>query len=607
MGLLQRAVETYDAGQSLVGVYRENHEPLPPIGHTLTSADLEITLDCDGNFSGARKVEKTEPKILIPVTEDSGGRTSALAPHPLCEQLKYLTKDNEKANALYLAQLRQWADSEYAHPMLLPILRYVEGGTIVSDLTQSGIISPRTKGGYDEKWMVRWRVNGLDEAQSAACWMNQALFQAFTDYYCHKIAERAPALCMIEGKPVPAASQHPKGIIPVNGNAKLISANDSSGFTYRGRFTDDWQAASIGYVASQKAHSALRYLTAEQGVNIGGRVFLCWNPQGKTLPKPMGGLRGAGAQPRWAPSDYRKELENTLLSFKREKQLSGKETAVIAAFDAATTGRLALTYYNELSARQFLQRMHDWDARCCWYMPDGIRAPALWQIVDCAFGAQRETPRGTLLETDDKVRCQHIQRLLDCKLSGGNFPLDIVRALTQRAATPQAYEPGVWRRIMRTACAALQKYRYDAKRGGDEMNWELDKKDRSFQYGRLLAVMERAEEDYYQSTNQQRQTNAIKSLSEFRRRPWYVFERVNRQLQLAYLPRIAPSQAARYTRLTGEIISILKDCPDAGTQKDLNRQLDDSYLMGYELQRNAFFTKKDNTETEEKEHGNSEQ
>ena len=603
MGLLQRAVENYDCSRPLAGVYREDHEPLAPVGHTLTSANLEITIDRNGRFREARKVDKSEPKILIPVTEESNGRTSALSPHPLCEQLKYLVKSNEKANEMYVAQLRDWVDSEYAHPMLRPILQYIESGTILSDLTQSGVLSLNAKGVYDEKLLVRWRVLGLDETQSSACWMHQTLFQAFTEYYLRKISDRRPALCMIEGKTGPAASQHPKGIIPINGNAKLISANDSSGFTYRGRFTDDWQAATIGYVASQKAHNALRWLAAEQGVNIGGRVFLCWNPQGKTLPKPMGGLRPTQSQARWLPSDYQEELRNTLFSFKQDAQLKGNETAVLAAFDAATTGRLSVTYYNELSVAQFLQRMHDWDKHCCWYTPFGIQAPPLWQIVDCAFGTQR----GAFLETDDKIKRQHIQRLLDFKLSGGSFPLDMVQALVERASMPLAYDTKNWRRIVSTACAALQKYRYDTKQGGDEMAWELDKQDRSFQFGRLLAVMECAEADFLQSAHEERQTNAIKFMSEFRQRPWHVFERINLQLHKAYLPRIALWQKNRYERLVGEITSILKDIPEVQTEADLNTPLKDIYLMGYELQRNDFFTKKEKTESEEHENGNSEQ
>lgn len=139
------------------------------------------------------------------------------------------------------------------------------------------------------------------------------------------------------------------------------------------------------------------------------------------------------------------------------------------------------------------------------------------------------------------------------------------------------------------------------------MAWELDKQDRSFQFGRLLAVMERAEADFYQKINEERQTNAIKFLSEFRQRPWHVFERINLQLQKAYLPRIAKMQRNRYERLVGEITSILKDIPEVQTEADLNTPLKDIYLMGYELQRNEFFTKKEKTETEEHENGNSEE
>lgn len=75
MGLMQKAVETYDANLQLVGVYSEGHEPLAPVGHILTSATVEITISCEGCLRSVRKVEKSEPKILIPVTEGSGGRS----------------------------------------------------------------------------------------------------------------------------------------------------------------------------------------------------------------------------------------------------------------------------------------------------------------------------------------------------------------------------------------------------------------------------------------------------------------------------------------------------------------------------------------------------
>lgn len=92
MGLMQRAVETYDNNRQLIGVYSEGSEPLAPVGHILTRADIEVTLNSGCEFLSARRLDKSEPKILIPVTEESGGRSGTKAyqrPHPLCDAFKY--------------------------------------------------------------------------------------------------------------------------------------------------------------------------------------------------------------------------------------------------------------------------------------------------------------------------------------------------------------------------------------------------------------------------------------------------------------------------------------------------------------------------------------
>ena len=185
MSLLQKAVETYDAHASLAGEVKKTnqtgvdgkavkaYQPLAPIGHTITSADIEITLDGEGRFRQARQVDRKEPKIIIPVTEDSAGRTSTPAAHPLCEQVGYLSGRDEKKFTLYVEQLREWEESEFSHPMLRPILRYVEGRTLLADLAASGIEK------VDDKQLVRWRVMGLGLEDGGDCWDNQALFRAF--------------------------------------------------------------------------------------------------------------------------------------------------------------------------------------------------------------------------------------------------------------------------------------------------------------------------------------------------------------------------------------------------------------------------------------------
>lgn len=595
MGLLQKAIETYDANADLVGVYSEGHDPLAPISHIVAKAHLEITLNAQGCFIGACTVNESEQNTIIPVTEKSGGRTSGLAAHPLCDQIKYVTSIDKAAHELYFKELCNWEESAYTHPILTAVRAYVAKGTILNDLINAGIISQSGKpDGKTLKLMIRWRVNGCG-SEEPACWKNKRLFALYQDYYLSLISMRDHIFCMISGKEDSTVLQHPSGIIPIPYKAKLISFN-SDDFAYRGRFTEERQAATVGYVASQKAHNALRWLRSNQSVRefSGNRIFLCWNPQGKEVPRIMRPMRREDAEAVRMPDNYRQQLMSTMLSFRKDHQLSAADQAVIASFDAATTGRLAVTYYNEISLETFLERMVDWDAHCCWYNGKyGIQAPNLLQITDCAFG----TVRGGWLETDDKIQRQLLQRLLDCKVSGGVFPVDIVKVLVHRASSPQSYDEAIWRRILHTACAALQKYRYDTKQGGNEMAWELSRKDRSFQYGRLLAVMERAELDYYRKTNESRQTNAIKFMAEYRRRPFSVFERINRHLHQAYLNRIDERSAGRYEKLVGEIFAILRDFPE----EELNKPLDDTYLMGYELQRNAFYVKNNSEENTEEE------
>ena len=586
MGLLQKACETYDCHASYAGLLREGHETLAPVSHILTSAQIEITLDQDGNFVDGRAVDKTEPKIVIPVTEESGGRTSAPCAHPLCEQLGYLADYDEKKHALYVDQLADWADSPYGHPKLRPILAYVTSGTILTDLTRSSVIQLDEKGRpKDEKALVRWRVVGLDTTGNTACWTDQSLFRAFIDYYRTKTEQQAQTLCMIGGDLSRPASQHPKGIIPLcGGNAKLISSNDSSGFTYRGRFSEDWQAATVSYEASQKAHNALRWLAAEQGAQVvhGGRAFLCWNPQGKKVCGVTGPFR-IDAEPITEPTEYQAALQKILLGYKAA--LPDNAGVVIAAFDAATTGRLSMTYYNELLGSDFLERLYDWDASCCWPNRRGaIWSPSLPQIVNCAFGTQQ----GQFLKTDDRVLKQQMQRLVSCRVDRARLPADLKQALVQRASRPLAYEKAVREKILFTACAVSRKYYFD--RNKEECHMELDpgKHDRSYQFGRLLAVLEKVERDTYGS-DEVREPNAIRQQSVFCQRPLYAASNIEKQLERAYFPRLRPGTRAFYKNLISQIMEEIHRFPDS----QWNQPLADTYLMGYYLQRGALYAPKE--------------
>lgn len=581
MGLMQRALETYESHLRFAG-NREGSTAMAPIAHIVTRADVEITLDSEGVFVIASAVAKTEPKIIIPATEASAGRTSAPCAHPLCEQLGYLLPQNEKKYKLYIGQLTAWEKSKFSHPKLRPVLRYVENGTVLEDLVTCGLVKLTPNGmPENEKLFIRWRVQ---EGQIEECWQDSTLLDAYTRYSIQN-SKGLRGLCMVTGEEAILAGQHPKGIVPFNGNAKLISANDSSGFTYRGRFTEEWQAGAISYEASQKAHNALRWLVQEQGVKetYGGRTFLCWNPQGKVVTPVTMPFRTS--KPVFRASDYREALKKTLESKKQEFEIT--DGVIIVAFDAATTGRLSVTYYNEFLARDFFQRLHDWDKTCCWCdYRFGIQSPTLRQIVNCAFGTQKTEKGVTRMSADEQVMCQQMQRLVACRVDRAGMGTDIVRALVSKASQLQIYEPSVRETILSTACAVIRKYRNDRFKEEWEMALETEKRDRSYQFGRLLAVMEKVERDTYDDADE-REPNAIRMQSVFCQRPMYAAGILEKQLEQAYFLRHSPGIRGWYKTLIAQIMEIISQFP----QEEWNMPLEDSYLMGYYLQRNAMYTK----------------
>ena len=508
---------------------------------------------------------------------------------------------NEKKFKLYTEQLTNWAKSEHTHPKLTPVLRYVKGGTILSDLLRCGLVKVNEKGEPEnEKMLVRWRVLG---EEPEACWLDGSLFDAFTEYYLS--TQNGPAgLCMVTGVEAAAAGQHPKGIVAINGNAKLISANDSSGFTYRGRFTEESQALTVSYEASQKAHNALRWLVDNQGVRaiFGGRTFLCWNPQGKKVILPHLPFMPP-PKPIFKPSDYRDELQKALNGQKAELNLT--DGVVLAAFDAATTGRLSVTYYNELMGHDFLQRLHDWDVSCCWpHRCWGICSPKLSQIVHYAYGTQRMEKGHVKMVAEERILVQQMQRLISCRVDKAPIDVDILKSLVERASNLDIYKThedpkeDIRENLLFITCAVIRKFRMNRFKEEWEMSLEPCKMDRSYQFGRLMAVFEQIERAVSYKTGQEHRTSyTIRYQKAFCNKPFTATENIHTHLRDAYLPRLSMGRQVYYQNLIGEIMEILSRF----SAVELNAKLSETYLLGYYLQRSEMMQKGKRQDEQEEE------
>ena len=126
------------------------------------------------------------------------------------------------------------------------------------------------------------------------------------------------------------------------------------------------------------------------------------------------------------------------------------------------------------------------------------------------------------------------------------------------------------------------------------MSLDVTKHDRSYQYGRLLAVLEKIERDTYDK-EEKRETNAIRMQVIFVKRPAYASKIIIEQLKNSYYPRLGVDSRNYYDRLIGQIMEVISEFDD----EQFNKPLGETYLLGYYLQKNEMYTKKERTEERE--------
>ena len=244
MSWINALSETYDNCISAVGVKEENGAVLLPLSHSTAEAQLEIIIDLQGNFIRAERVEKAYATTIIPVTEDSATRSSGIAPMPLCDKLQYIAGDydsecNPKKSArpcyeAYVEALRKWSKTEFATPEVQAVLAYIGQENVIADLKKAG------KFGEPEDF-VRFIV--FDGDIERGVWNDHNLYKQFHKYYMKTMEDET--LCFVTGKVNSFAHKFPAKIRNTGDKAKLISSNDTQGFTFRGRFKTAEDAVSM--------------------------------------------------------------------------------------------------------------------------------------------------------------------------------------------------------------------------------------------------------------------------------------------------------------------------------------------------------------------------
>jgi len=545
---MKKLYATYENCESMVGKKAADEKtPLLPIAHSTQNAQLEVSLDINGNFRNASIIDKKDAVTIIPVNEDSSSRSSGVAPHPLFDKLQYVagdyaqfvdTKKGEVFFEKYIKQLEDWCSSPFKNKKVCAILTYLQKGILISDLVEQKVLQCREDGklnpaikldvGSQCDAFVRFRVNVVGDNESAI-WLDQDVQDSFIKYYIS--LQKNKELCYASGQEMSCSEKHPAKIRNAADKAKLISGNDTSGFTYRGRFSDKGQAVNVGYETSQKAHNALKWLIDKQGYKNYDQVIVTWGTKNQNIPPVYGDSSElfADEERLTSPStseEFAKRLSTAISGYKCD--LDNKAELVVMGLDSATTGRLSIIYYRELNGSEFLERIKYWHSTCVWrhtykFIVDGVDekgkpkykqitfvgAPAPKDIALAAFGSK----------ASDKLIKATVERILPCIVDRARFPYDIVNAAVSRAKNPISMERFEWEKVRSITCALVRKYRLE--RFEEEWSMELDKKvtDTNYLCGRLLAVADEIEGWALYEMKDKRETNAIRLFERFAQNP----------------------------------------------------------------------------------------
>ncbi len=642
MSWLEKLYQTYEVG---ILLDLPQDQQLMPTSHTSGNAHINIVIDGEGNFKRAA-VLPAKNQIVLPATEKSASRGNGEAPHPLADKIQYVAKDYAEFGGIkkayfagYQTQMLAWCQSVHAHPKVQAVYQYISQGCVIADLVEHKIlfvddsktlltqwageddvpalfkVLPKEKGVLDQgSALVCWTVELADDPASDT-WKDPSIQASWMAYDNQDSGESG--LCFITGDIQALATNHPAKIRHSGDKAKLISSNDSSGYTYRGRFLDQNQAAGMGFDVSQKAHNALRWLIGRQGFRNGDQAYVSWAVSGKSIPEPLADTWSFWEQPskteesveplitidhgRDIGESYAKKLRHFMAGY--AAKLEANEQIIVLGIDSATPGRMSIIYYRELLSNEFLQRLESWHQQFSWpqrhmqtIQNQSSKKPQTKVIWPISTPVPRDIATAAYGENaDDSLKKKVIERLLPCIIDQQAFPIDLLEQCVRKASNRVAYasdKQWLWEKNLAIACALYRGFFHRHPNPHQRRNYamalEEDYAARDYLYGRLLAIAERIEEVALNISGEKRPTTAARQMQRFADRPFETWRNIELALQ-PYMQRLRVSRAGFLTNQLKEIDTInAMFNRNEFTSKD---KLSGEFLMGYHCQRHYFKNK----------------
>ncbi len=659
MSWMQKLYRTYEYVQEQ-GL---NDEDLALPFHMSKAVHLKVILNDKAELVGAERFE-VKKQVPIQVTEKSSKRAgSTIASYALHDSLQYIAKtagnyltieylskvaekdngkkwkeflagtdedkqkfaDTEKAKykdcfEFYEKQLSGWAEFGNLKEINI-VLQYIQKGSLIEDLLEKQIFSFKNNilsAGKDDPFSLTivWAVEISNDPHSDL-WNKPCIQSRWIEYQESLIQKgRHKSLCCITGDLDYPTEAYPK----INGNAKLVSANDDTGFTFRGRFYGDKdngdkselgsQAVILGKNASQKAFSALKWLINRQGIRNGKQVILAWSnncisDEDKLLSNLYQGddiytsLFAKDKIDHSADLGLKtvEQLKKKFHGYKEKLAANEQISLLIVDEPSKTGGRMSLTFYQEKLRDDYFRDLDEWQDDFAWYQEYKsswiFAAPSLERIAEVVL------TKTEFEDKDRKSRRQLYARLLPV-ISGGKsvyIPYDLVQKSFQVACNPFANhrpEDGEkirsanWQRNIGVACALYKGWRarhHDlSQRRTYLMSLDTQNRSRDYLYGRLIAQAESMEwyALYLQNGKKTptRATNAERYFQQFAQRPYSTWRNLASEKLVLYQNYLTSQGKDFYKQAIGEIMELFQRddyvCDD---------KLSGEFLLGYHCQK----------------------
>lgn len=256
--------------------------------------------------------------------------------------------------------------------------------------------------------------------------------------------------------------------------------------------------------------------------------------------------------------------------------------------DGSLNGRLSIKYYTEFTVSRYFENIENWYNKCSWEIignkkiKTGVITPTPKEIAQAVYG----TERNNRVEVDDKIQKECIERILPCIAEGRRVPVDLADKAMQNVSRAMAFNNYNHSRLIGITCAVIKAHFKDK---GKVVTMELkDCNDRSYLFGRLLAVADVLEQRTFDAGDRERETNAKRYWSVFVKKPAKTWAVITDRL-LPYMNKNG-KYMAYYNKLFEEIHNKfnIEDYND--------KELDSKYLLGYWCQRKIMNSKNENNQ-----------